>query len=180
MLLLETKHLIIRNLQEIDILDFYEYRSNPAIGKFQSYDPYTLEDCKKFIDEVKGLTFGERGSWVQYGIVLKEENKLIGDIGLKPEVYDGRIVEFGITLSPLYVGKGYAKEALKAVFSYLFLEKQVHRVIGIVDVENESCIHLLRSLGLRQEAHFKQSFWNKGFWRDEYLFAMLESELVKY
>jgi RimJ/RimL family protein N-acetyltransferase len=180
MIHLETKNLIIRNLQEKDTTDFYEYRSNPVIGKFQSYDPYTLEQCKTFIDEVKDLIFGERGSWVQWGIVLKREDKLIGDIGLKPEVYDERIVEFGITLSPLYAGKGYAKEALKEIFYYLFLEKQIHRIIGIVDVENVSCIHLLQSLGLKQEAHFKQSFWNKGAWRDEYLFAILESEFVKY
>jgi [ribosomal protein S5]-alanine N-acetyltransferase len=173
---LETPRLYIRNLQDTDIQAFYEYRSNPAVCQFQGFSPYSEQDCRDFIQSQKEGVFGNAGEWAQMGIALKPDNQLIGDIGLKMEVYDTRVVEFGITLNPKAQQKGYALEALRAVLKELFFNKKIHRVVGITDTQNQACIRLFKQLGLRQEAHFKESFWNQNTWRDEYLFAILAKE----
>ena len=109
---LETNRLILRNLRETDLENFHAFRSNPEVCKFQSFDAFTIEESKKFIDEQKDAEFGTPGEWVQVGIVWKENNKLIGDFALKPEKSEPRVVEIGVTLNLEYRGKGFAVEAL--------------------------------------------------------------------
>ena len=175
---LETERLIIRKLRESDLEDFFEYRSDPKVCEFQGYEPIKKENAGKWIEKLKDGEFGKAGEWIQLGVELKEEKKLIGDIGLKPESYDTRVVEFGISFSTKYQGKGFAKEALVKIFSHLFAEKAIHRIVGVMDVENQNMIGLIENLKFRREAEFKQSFRDKGknAWRDEFLYAMLEKD----
>ena len=175
---LETERLILRKLQMSDLKDFHSFRSNPEIVRFQSFDAFTIEDSKKFIEENARAEFGEPGEWVQTGIVWKENDKLIGDFALKPELEEPRIVEIGATLNIEYQGKGFATEALTRVFEYLFTETETHRIIGLLDTENHGSRKLVENLNFRREAHFKKSFWDKklGEWRDEYLYAMLKED----
>lgn len=175
---LQTERLTIRPIRDSDLGDFLEYRSDPLVCEFQGYQPMTIEKARKLIYSVKDATFGGAGEWIQLGVELKDEKKLIGDIGLKPEGYDTRVVEFGVSFSGKYQKKGLAKEALTAVFDLLFKHAGIHRIVGITDVKNKACIGLLENLRFRQEAEFKQSFWDEGkqIWRDEYLFAMLNDE----
>jgi RimJ/RimL family protein N-acetyltransferase len=172
---LETNRLIIRNLRESDLEDFFAYRSDPRVCEFQGYEPMTRENAAGFIGKVKDAEFGKPGEWIQLGVELKSENKIIGDIGLRPEQNEPRIVEFGVSFSTRYQGKGYAREALTKIFDFLFNEAAIHRITGIVDAENPSVIRLLENLNFRREAEFKQSFWDapKNEWRDEFLYAML-------
>jgi RimJ/RimL family protein N-acetyltransferase len=127
---------------------------------------------------LKNAEFGIAGEWIQLGVELKKEKKLIGDIGLKPESYETRVVEFGVTFSLKHQKKGLAKEALTGVFDLLFQRVGIHRIIGITDVKNENCIKLLEAMKFRREGEFKESFWDQGKnrWRDEFLYAMLEKD----
>ncbi len=49
-LLIETKRLCIQNLDVSDQQDFYAYRSNPEVTKFQGFYVFTWEQAGKFID----------------------------------------------------------------------------------------------------------------------------------
>ena len=175
---LETERLIIRNFRSSDVADFVEYRSDPQVCRFQGYEPFTEEMGRGYIESLQDGTFGETGKWNQLAVELKSEKKLIGDIGIKPEAGHPGTVECGISFSTKYQGKGLAKEALIKVFDYLFAEKNIHRIIGIVDVKNTSAIQLLENMNFRREAEFKESFWDEGknAWRDEFLYAMLEKD----
>ena len=119
-----------------------------------------------------------RAKRFQIAVELKSENKIIGDVCLITKSSNARIVECGISFSSKYHGKGLAKEALLKLFSYLFEEKNVHRIFGITDVENANSIAMVENLNFRREAEFKQSFWDKrnNHWRDEYLYAMLKDD----
>lgn len=175
---LETERLIIRKMCVADLKDFYEYRSDPKVCEFQGYQPMTEEEAENFIATAKDGEFGPAGKWIQLAVELKSEKKMIGDIGLKPESYNPRIVEFGLSFSTLYQKKSFAKEALQEVLTHLFKEKNIHRVIAVTDIKNASCISLLERLNFRCESEFKQSFWDtrKKHWRNEFLYAMLEKD----
>ncbi|HNL65453.1 MAG TPA: GNAT family protein, partial [Ferruginibacter sp.] len=81
---------------------------------------------------------------------------------IKLDAYDTRLAEIGITISHLEQKKGYAKEALLAILSFLFDEKGIHRVTEIVDAENQASINLLKSTGFRQEGYFIENIFFKG------------------
>ncbi|MBK9531217.1 MAG: GNAT family N-acetyltransferase [Chitinophagaceae bacterium] len=171
-----TERLSIRELVLSDIHGFYEYRSNPAVTRYQGFDTMTLEQAEAFIKDNSAKHFGKAGEWVQYAIENKETGKLIGDCAIKLDQHDIRIAEIGITISHLEQKKGFAKETLTGLLSFLFDEKELHRVVEIVDAENMASINLLKSTGFRQEGHFIENIFFKGKWGSEFQYAMLKRE----
>jgi ribosomal-protein-alanine N-acetyltransferase len=159
-----------------DISDFYVYRSNPEVTKYQGFNVMTMEQAEQFIKDNSTKYFGKAGEWVQYGIEKSETGKLIGDCAIKLDQYDTRIAEIGITISHFEQKKGYAKEALLGILTFLFDMKEIHRIAEIVDAENIASINLLKSSGFRQEGHFIENIFFKGKWGSEFQFAMLKRE----
>ena len=176
---IKTKRLIIRHLELSDLQDFQFYRSNSEVTKYQGFDVMTIQQAEDFIKENSAKRFGEAGEWVQYGIEHIESKCLIGDCAIKLDQHDTRIAEIGITISHLEQKKGYGKEALLGILSFLFDTKDIHCVVEIVDAENTASICLLKSLGFRQEGHFIENIFFKGNWGSEYQFAMLKREWDK-
>jgi len=173
---LVTPRLQIRNLKVTDLFDFHTYRSNPDVTRYQGFDVMSLEQAEEFIKAQTEKRFGKPGEWVQYGIEKKETGKIIGDCAIKLELNDSRIAEIGITISHLEQRKGYAKEVLFGILTFLFDVKGIHRVVEIVDVENTASIKLLESSGFKKEGHFIENIFFKGKWGSEFQYAMLKRE----
>lgn len=173
---ISTARLTIRPLALKDLADFHCYRSNPEVTKYQGFDVFTLQQAKQFIEENATKQFGKPGEWVQYGIENTDTGYLIGDCALRLDQYDSRVAEIGITISHLEQQKGYAKEVIGGVLTFLFDVQQIHRVVVIVDAENTAAIHLFTSLAFRLEGHFVENVFFKGKWGSEFQFAMLQRE----
>ena len=173
---IRTARLHIRNLKEKDLNDFYVYRSNPEIVKYQDFDIMSFEKAKTFIVAQKDRSFGVPGQWVQYGIEKKTSGKIIGDCAVRLEESDTRIAEIGITISHLHQKNGYAKEAMLGLIDFLFAVKKIHRIVETVDVENGASIRLIESLGFRKEGHFIENLFFNEKWGSEFQYAMLQRE----
>jgi len=173
---IKTERLLIRNLKSTDLKDFHSYRSNPEITKYQGFDVMDIQQAEDFIKEQIDKKFGKAGEWVQYGIENRSTGKIIGDCAIKLGQNDVRIAEIGITISCLFQRKGYAKEVLSGILTFLFNEKEIHRVVEIVDARNIASINLLKSTGFRQEGHFIDNVFFKGKWGSEFQYAMLKRE----
>lgn len=171
-----AKRLNIRHLKLSDLSDFHIYRSNSDITKYQGFDVMTIEQAEEFIKDNSTKHFGKAGEWVQYGIENSETKKLIGDCAIKLHQYDTRITEIGITISHFEQQKGYAKEVLLGILTFLFDTKNIHRVVEIVDAENIASINLLKSTGFREEGRFIENIFFKGKWGSEFQYAMLKRE----
>jgi RimJ/RimL family protein N-acetyltransferase len=176
---IETRRLRIRNLMLSDVGDFHSYRSDPSVTKFQSFDTLSVEQARAFIEENATISYELGGEWKQFGIENKIERKLIGDVAIKLDRLDIRLAEIGITISPGAQLRGYGKETLQAILTFLFSQIACHRVAAIVDVDNTSSIHLIESLGFRREGFFVDSVFLKGKWTSEFHYAMLKSEWEK-
>ena len=59
-------------------------------------------------------------------------------------------------LNRAYQGKGYALEAARAFFDYLFTEKGARRLYAYTEDYNLSCQHLCEKLGMRREGLFME------------------------
>ncbi|MGL2965834.1 GNAT family N-acetyltransferase [Flavobacterium sp. XGLA_31] len=173
---IQTDRLSIRHLKVTDLNDFHLYRCNPEVTKYQGFDVMTMSQAEDFILDNGTKHFGKAGEWVQYAIENKDTERLIGDCAIKLDAYDSRIAEIGITISHLEQRKGFAKETLLGILSFLFDDKNLHRVVEIVDTENNASIKLLESVGFKKEGHFIENIFFKGKWGSEYQYAMLQSE----
>ena len=55
-----------------------------------------------------------------------------------------------------YQGKGYAFEAAKVFFDYLFKQKSARRIYAYTEDDNLSSQHLCEKLGMRREGMFME------------------------
>jgi len=172
----DTERLRIDDLREVDAPTFFQYRADPQIGRYQGWLPATPEHALQFIRAQARTAADARGQWQQRAIRLLGEPGLIGDLGwFVPDALDGDY-EFGITLHVSQHGQGYAREALDSLLGKLFGQYAARRVIASVDPRNLPSMRLLQSLGLRQEAHFRERFLLRGEWVDDVIFALLRAE----
>lgn len=173
----QTERLCLRQLAPDDAAPIFAYRSLPKVSEYQSW-PQSMEDLQEAICSMSLREFGTPG-WYQIGIALLTDGRLIGDCGARFLETDSRVAEVAITIAPAFQSRGYASEALVALLNLLFLKQKIHRVYASVDPRNAASMGLMERIGLRKEAHFKQSLWFKGSWVDDVHFAILASEWSK-
>lgn len=170
---LTTARLLLDRLRPDDAAALYACRSDPAVARYQGWRPTSVGEVNVFIDAqaepVPGL-------WFQRAIRLRDGNTLIGDLGVCLPATPGDSVEFGISLAPAQQGQGYAREALQALFQHGFDVLGWRRIHASVDPRNTACMALLQALGMRKEAHFRESLWLHGEWVDDAVFAILARE----
>jgi RimJ/RimL family protein N-acetyltransferase len=171
---LETLRLRIDALQLSDAVALFGYRSNPEVAKYQNWWPETVDEVERFIRNQSRLLEPAPRQWFQRAIRQRGDGALIGDLAFC--LSGNGQAEFGINVAPLHQGKGVAREAVQVVLGLLFGAMDVHRAHCSVDPRNLPSMALMRSLGLRQEAHFRESLRFRGEWVDDVIFAMLARE----
>lgn len=123
---LETERLILRPWELSDLDDFFEYASVPGVGEMAGWPHHeskkdSLIILKRFVEAKK-----------TFAIVYKENNKVIGSLGIEMYGNEEKLSEFfhyqgrsiGYVLSKDYWGRGLMPEALNAVVNYLFYDLQ--------------------------------------------------------
>jgi RimJ/RimL family protein N-acetyltransferase len=174
-----TGRLTLRPLRQEDARDWFAFRSNASVNRYQGWVPGQIQDVYDFINNRISPEFDRPGTWFQLAILLSENNRLIGDIGIHFLETDRFTVELGYTLDHDYQGLGYASEAVGAVTEYLFNQCGKHRIFASIDPGNDKSIGLVKRLGYRQEAHFRKNVLHHGVWTDTLIFAILKEEWLK-
>ena len=121
---IETERLILRAFKQTDLESFYEYASVEDVGEMAGWKHHeSIDESRKIMD-----------SFINndkvFAICLKENNKVIGSIGIEKYGLEDALTEFknyrgrelGYVLSKDYWGKGLMPEAVNAVIEYLFNE----------------------------------------------------------
>lgn len=173
---IRTRRLVLTTLRASDAPALHAYRSDPEVCRFQSFEPGSLRDVEKWIEGLGTNRFGTPGTWFQFAIRLRDSGLLVGDFGTRFDEPDARQVEVGFTISPEHQRRGYGAEAVAGVLDHLFGPAGKHRVFASVDPRNEASIALLERVGMRREAHFRESLRFKGEWVDDVVFGILQSE----
>lgn len=112
----------------------------------------------------------------QLDIILKEENRLIGNCGIRVNDPEMREANIGYELNTQYWGQGYATEAAEAILKFGFEELGMHRIWSWCVAENLASIRVLEKIGMRREGHLREKELIKGKWYDKFLYAILEHE----
>ena len=147
---LETERLILRAWKITDLDDFFEYASINGVGEKAGWEHHkskdeSLEILKMFIDEKK-----------VFAIVLKENQKAIGSIGVEECRQDldknlenllGR--ELGYVLSKDYWNKGIMTEAVSKVIEYCFKILKLNYLIATCFNYNIASKRVLEKLNFK-------------------------------
>ena len=151
-----TDRLILRPFLETDAADVYEYLKEPSVNCFACMRLNSLEEARAEVKRHLGETE------YHFAIALKDSGKVIGEIEAYPEPGDphGSGDSPRDTFSPCwmlnenYQGKGYAFEAARAFFDYLFSQKGARRIYAYTEDYNLASQRLCEKLGMRREGVF--------------------------
>lgn len=116
MFYLNLQRVYIRDFVINDLLDVYEYSSNPKVGPNAGWPEH------KNISETKNILISIINKKETFAIVNKQNNKVIGSIGVyKDEKRNNpNCCMIGYVLNESYWGKGIMKEVLSGFIRYLF------------------------------------------------------------
>lgn len=94
-----------------------------------------MEEVRNYITNMP-VTIDIADICFQFAILTKNENRLIGDLGIIFTGHERMQVEIGCTLNKTFQGKGYATEALTAMVNYFFTILKKHRIVASIDPRN--------------------------------------------
>ncbi|WP_461636964.1 GNAT family N-acetyltransferase [Labilibaculum euxinus] len=175
---LHSKRLCLQTIQNKHTKEVFDYRSDAKTNQYQGWIPKNIDDVYDFINNKVSKSIDQIDTWYQLVIICREDQKVIGDIGIHFLDADEKQVELGCTLAKSYHGKGFANEALSEVIKFLFTDLNKHRITASVDPANIKSIAMLERLDFRKEAHFIKSIFVDGEWIDDVIYAILKDEWI--
>lgn len=173
--MIRTARLTLRRFRESDAESLAAYCSDPAVARYQSWEPpVTVAQATLSVRSLGGRDPGQPG-WFQFAVERTAEGDHIGDVGvdLHANLMQAQI---GFTFAAAHHGQGYASEAVRGVLGHLFSERGLHRVAADCDVRNTASARLLERVGFAREGMRRQHVFCKGEWTDEFLWGMLAED----
>jgi len=172
---IETKRLVIRDWTLHDVFDMYEYAKDPRVGPMAGWPIHKNRmSSKKVIEQM----IIEKES---FALVLKENNKVIGGVGIHYRPLDideakEKQRELGYVLNPKYWGNGYVPEAVEGLKKYCFEELKVDQLWITCYNNNHNSIRVIEKCGLTYEGVFHDFFWRKDHFEGRRVFSILKHE----
>jgi RimJ/RimL family protein N-acetyltransferase len=174
---IRTARLLLRRYRDDDLDRLTAIQSLPEVARFLYWEPRTPAQVEPALAlRIAQTRLDKDDDVVTLAVERREDNLLLGDATIFLRSVKNRQVEVGYVFHPDTGGHGYATEATRALVDLAFNDLKAHRVFARTDARNTASAALLRRLGMRQEAHFREAEIFKGAWGDELVFAILADE----
>ncbi len=147
-----------------------DFETTDYIG--QSTKIYTLEKERRFLENCV-----EKEEGVTLGIVKIEDDKLIGNCGLKSINTVGRNATLGIFIGENEErSKGYGAEAIRLLLDYGFNYLNLHEINLHVYSFNKRAIKCYEKIGFKEYGRRRESVYINGKYYDVISMDILSSE----
>jgi ribosomal-protein-alanine N-acetyltransferase len=166
---------ILRQKNIDDVEDFHRYYTDPEVNKnIISSIPRNIEESKAEIRYWINVYY--RNDGIYFGIARKDNNQLIGSIGVSSINKIHNRGEVSYDLAKEYWQKGIMTKALNAMIKYGFEEMKLNRIEAFVTPENKASRALLKKCQFFLEGELKQHRRHNGIYRDVGIFSMVCEE----
>ena len=174
---METDRLILRRYEDRDVGDILEYSREADFWLARSLDWTPTGDSVRAYFEAQADQLPEESpQWFNLMMELKSERKVVGCVGIGVTNKEQGQASIGWMLSCRYQGLGLATEAAHALVDFGFRSMGLHRIFARTGKANTRSWLLMERLGMRREAHFRQSHKVRDEWDDEFVYAILARE----
>lgn len=176
-LTIKTDDLILRPFERSDFDAVLGYYSLPDVQRYLDWKARDKSEARAAFEAMRKQTRLTRpGEIITFAIVRKADGAVMGHISLRWADATAAQGEIRLALAPAYRRNGYAAEAVSAVIDMAFDTYKLHRIFAITAGSNLASAKLLRNLGMRLEAHYREHALFQGEWDEELHFAVLDRE----
>ena len=145
---IETERLLLRTwMLPGDLNDAVELFTNDASQRWYIRGSLDADGVAPYVRALQAKE--EREGFGVWPAVEKSTRELVGASGLTRVADLDGAVEIDWIVKPAARGKGYAKEAARAVLSYAFAQLRLRSVCALVDPGNSPSIAIANDLGMR-------------------------------
>lgn len=174
---LRTNRLLLRPYRVEDFEALYAIQSRSEVARYLYWPPRDRQGAWEALTaRMVHSSWSDDGDGTVLAVIRRDTGALIGDVNLMLLSEEHRQGEIGFVFHPDHQGQGFATEAAREMLRAGFERLRMHRIIGRCDACNTASAAVLRRLGMRMEAHFRENEFIKGQWRDECVYALLADE----
>lgn len=172
---LKTKRLILKPFILDDAPDVQRLAGDRAIAATTTNIPHPYEDGAAEAWIATHQDEFDDGMTVTLAITLKEDNSLIGAIGLniRKEHENG---ELGYWVGKPYWNQGYCTEAAEAVLEYGFRILNLNRIYATYMNDNPPSGRVMEKIGMKYEGRLRQHMKKWGKFKDLKIYSILKDE----
>ena len=154
MFTIETERLRLRELNGNDEKFLYDILSDKETMQYYPA-PFDLDRVRKSIQRsINSYKENKFGLW---GIILKEQNRFIGECGITKQDIDGAVVpEIGYHINKKFWKKGFATEASIACLNYGFEKLKLSEIYIHTYIKNIPSIKVAEKLNMNRIKEFEK------------------------
>ena len=173
---LETERLRLRRFRLDDIDAMHAAFGSARAMRYWSTLP--LKSRAETAKRVRGMMkIDVQDQWLRWAIARRRDDACIGMINYYARNEQSRRLELGWILVPRHHGKGYAREATRAVIRYCIDVLGTHRIEALIMPENAASIRLAESVGFKLEGGPLRDRWRRGEeYRSTLFYGLLAGE----
>ena len=179
-LIIRTERLVLRPFARSDLEDVLNYYSLPEVQRYLDWKARDKSEAKSAFEAMRKQTRLTRpGDILTLAIVREADGAVLGHVSMRWTDATAGQGEIRFAVGPAFRRNGYAIEAVRALMTYGFEHYRLHRIYAVTAGRNEASARLLRKLGMRLEAHYREHALFMGEWDEELHFAILAREWLR-
>lgn len=175
---LQTKRLTLRRLMVSDAFDMYEYAKNSEVTEYLTWEAHPNAAYTREYLQYLGTHYNV-GDFFDWGVILDEEDKMIGTCGFTRFDYNNNCGEVGYVINPAYRGREIAAEALMKVMEFGFEVLGLNRIEAKFMEGNKASMRVMEKVGMTFEGYHRASMIIKGEYKTIGVSAILRDEYFK-
>jgi RimJ/RimL family protein N-acetyltransferase len=174
---IETSRLMLRPFEKSDLDAVMSYHALPEVQRYLDWKARDRVEVKAALDAmVNQHRLTRPGDTIHFAVIRKSDQQLVGQVSLRWTDATAGQAEIRFVFSPAVRRQGYATEAVAAAMDYGFENFRFHRIFARCAGKNIASSRLLKSIGMRLEAHYREHAMFQGEWDEEMHFAILDRE----
>lgn len=145
---LNTERLVLREMQPKDKEHFINFITNQSCTRYLMFseEQKTRKGARRLFDYILN-SYQSNEPILALTIALKDKDKMIGSVGASPIETPG-VYECYYTLFPEMTGHGYATEATRKLFQFLFLNQKATEIRAYIYPENKASQRVAERLSM--------------------------------
>lgn len=150
---IDTPRLRLRSTRLDDVEALHDMWSRPEVMAHLPAAPMRRDQVEAYVRRDVEMRRGQLWTWMPIELALEEKRRarVIGWCGLSPLAPRPDDVEVTCAVHPARWGRGYAREAVRAVLGYAFEVLGLPRLLAVVGRGNTASRRAVQALGFRLE-----------------------------
>jgi [ribosomal protein S5]-alanine N-acetyltransferase len=171
--ILSTPRLRLRQFRVEDVEAMHECLADAEAMRFWNHPAHTKRiETERAVRRFVNCTPSYYRFWA---VADARTDRCLGLVNYHDGHIRNKRVTIGYILSPARWREGLGIEAVSAMLDFCFDLMRLHRVQALIQPENAASLRLVEKLGFRREGLLRENFRIGDVWRDEVLYALLET-----